>query len=183
VLGAAGFTVEEGSFEAIFRENEEEFYGHPAIKSYVAREAMSFKKTAWRAVLREGDGVVGIHIPRGADLSPESVEEGFKLSMALTKERYPEFNARAIHCFSWMLDPTLADMLGEGSKITKFLSRFSKHPRKSDGSGIFTFVFPGSPDDLSLLPETTSLQRKLKKLYLDGGFIHPFGGIVPEFTD
>jgi hypothetical protein len=183
VLGTAGYTDEEGSFEVTFSEDGEAFYAHASIDNQVSPVAKTYKKSEWRAVLREGEGVVGIHIPRGADLSPESVEEGFRLAMKLTRERYPEFNVKAIHCFSWMLDPTLAEMLGAESKITKFLSRFSKHPRMSDGSGIFTFVFPGSPDDLSLLPETTSLQRKLKKLYLDGGFIHPFGGIVPEFTD
>ena len=183
VLGAAGYTDEEGSFEVTFSEDGEAFYAHASVDNRVSPVAKTYKKSEWRAVLREGEGVVGIHIPRGADLSPESVEEGFRLAMKLTRERYPEFNAKAIQCFSWMLDPTLAEMLGAESKITKFLSRFVKHPRKSDGSGIFTFVFPGKPDSLEELPEKTSLQRKLKAHYLSGGFIHPFGGIVPEFCE
>ena len=182
VLGAAGYTDDEGSFEVSFSENGDAFYAHAAIDNRVSPIARMYKKSEWHAVLREGDGTVGIHIPRGTDLSPESVEAGFRLAMKLTQERYPEFNVKAIHCFSWMLDPTLADMLGAESKITKFLSRFVKHPRMSDGSGIFTFVFPGKPDSLEELPEGTSLQMKLKAHYLSGGFIHPFGGIVPEFT-
>ena len=183
VLGAAGYTDEEGSFEVTFSEDGEAFYAHASVDNRVSPVAKTYKKSEWRAVLREGEGVVGIHIPRGADLSPASVEESFRLAMKLTRERYPEFNAKAIQCFSWMLDPTLADMLGAESKITKFLSRFVKHPRKSDGSGIFTFVFPGKPDSLEELPEKTSLHRKLKAHYLSGGFIHPFGGIVPEFCE
>jgi hypothetical protein len=183
VLGSAGYTDEDGSFEAVYREDDDAFYGHASENNYVSPVARTFKKSEWRAVFREGDGAVGLHIPRGADLSPESVEEGFKLSMELTKKHYPEFNARAIHCVSWMLDPNLADMLGEESKIIKFLNRFTKHPVKNNGEGVFTFVFPGKPEDLTELPENTSLQRKLKKRYLDGKFIHLFGGIVSDFVD
>ena len=31
------------------------------------------------------------------------------------------------------------------------------------------------------LPEDTSLMRGLKKLYLDGGHIYAYAGLIPEF--
>ena len=40
------------------------------------------------------------------------------------------------------------------------------------------FVFNGRPENLADLEETTSLHRKLKKVYLDGGYNHPYAGII-----
>jgi hypothetical protein len=40
------------------------------------------------------------------------------------------------------------------------------------------FVFNGRPENLEDLEETTSLHRKLKKVYLDGGYNHPYAGII-----
>lgn len=137
--------------------------------------------TRENAALREyGDLSVSYMLSRGVDLSPESIDESLRLATRLTRERYPEFDAKAIHFVSWMLDPRLAEMLGEDSRLTKFLSRFSKHPCKSDGNAVFTCVFPGKPESLDDLPEDTSLQRKIKAHYLGGGYIHSFAGVITE---
>lgn len=180
VLGSAGYTDTDGSFTAEFAETEDAFWGHRMVNSMASPTRAVYKKSEWEAILRYGDGVVGIHIPRGADMSPNKIRESFRLAFRLAKERYSEFNPKMIVCASWMLDPKLAELLGEGSKITGFLNCFEKFPVKSDGSAVFSFVFPKAFDNYEDLPEDTSLQRKLKKLYIDGGFIHPFGGIVTD---
>ena len=108
------------------------------------------------------------------------MKEGFRLALELTEKHYPEYNAKAVLCSSWMLDPKLQELLGEKSKIYAFIDQFVKYPSKSGGSDIFGFVFPRSCKSYEDLPEDTSLRRKLKALYLSGECIHSFSGIVRE---
>jgi hypothetical protein len=45
---------------------------------------------------------------------------------------------------------------------------------------VFNFVFPGYGDDFSKLPEDTSLQRKIKAMYLSGKYIYEYAGACFE---
>jgi len=58
------------------------------------------------------------------------------------------------------------------------MRRFAKHPIRSSGKEVFKFVFLKRTDDYTTLPEDTSLQRKLKQIYLDGGCIHGYAGVI-----
>ena len=44
------------------------------------------------------------------------------------KKHYPELSPKCIVCCSWLLSPTLAEILGKDTNITKFMKRFTKHP-------------------------------------------------------
>lgn len=180
VLGSAGFEEDENSFSADFKETDTAYVGRVIRNSLVSRITAEYKKCDWEILLSEGDGFAGVHIPRGADLSPEKITESFKLALDKTRRHYPEFAAKAVCCSSWMLDPSLVDILGEKSKISGFVNSFVKYPRKSSETNIFGFVFPKIYDSYATLPEDTSLQRKLKERYLKGEFIHAFSGIVPN---
>ena len=131
-------------------------------------------------MLDEGDGFAGVHIPRGADLTDEKITESFKLALEKARKYYPEFSAKAVCCSSWMLDPSLEEILGEKSKITGFVRRFVKYPMKSNEKSIFGFVFPKIFSSYASLPEDTTLRRKLKERYLRGEYIHTFSGVVPD---
>jgi len=179
-LGSDGYIENNGSFTAEFTETNDSYIGNPAIKSLVSEKKYLYKKSDWEVLLKKGDGFAGIHIPHGADLSPDKIKESFRLALKITRERYPEYDAKAIACVSWMLDPKLEELLGEKSKITGFIRCFEKYPIKSGGHNIFGFVFPRNYNSYESLPEDTSLRRKLKKLYLDGGYIYSFAGIVKE---
>ena len=69
-------------------------------------------------------------------------------------------------------------MLGADSKIAAYGARFARYPLMSAGREVFSFVFPPNVTDLGALPENTRLERGLKKLYLNGGYIHAFAGII-----
>ena len=180
VLGSAGFEDGENSFSADFKETDTAYIGRVIRDSLVSRDTAEYEKCDWEILLAEGDGFAGVHIPRGADLSPEKIAESFKLALEKTRRHYPEFSAKAVCCTSWMLDPSLVDILGEKSKIAGFVNSFVKYPRKSSETNIFGFVFPKIFNSYANLPEDTSLQRKLKERYLRGEFIHAFSGIVPN---
>ena len=129
--------------------------------------------------MRKGDPFVSLHIARGADFSREHLDDvisrGFKrMQDIFVGEESPCYAA----CFSWLLSPALPKMLGESSKISGFSGRFTKIPIKALGTGCFGYVFPGYSCDICDLPEDTTLRRGIKRLYLDGGFVHEAGGII-----
>ena len=178
MLGSAGYEDEADAFEVSFREDEENFYGFPCVDHVIATTEQVFSKKEWEIFLRPDDDVLSIHIPRGCDLSSEAVDRYFNAGFKIADERYPDYNCKALYGYSWILDPHLEELLGAESKIAGFQRRFIKYPPKTDGTAAFMFVFNGRPANLEDLEETTSLHRKLKKVYLDGGYNHPYAGII-----
>ena len=179
-LGTAGYTDTEGAFTPTLEETETHWQGNVADNSGLVRlEKQLFAKTQWELLAGPGDDVLGIHIPRGMDIRPEAVNAAIAGITAHIRKYYPELNIRAIHCNSWMLNPTLGALIGHESKLALFSDRFCRYPALSNGKAVFNFVFgTGDNPDLQTLPEDTRLQRAIKQRYLDGGFIHAFGGYI-----
>ncbi len=177
-IGAAGFTDEEGAFEAPFTETEDAYIGHPAVDYLVQREPQSFPKAEWECVLRPGDHVVSVHIPAKTDFSPEAVEKSYKEGLEFIDKFFPDFKPKAYFCKSWLMDPHLEEILGSESKIAKFQNGFTRWTGASEGKEIFSFVFVGFKGELEDLPEDTSLMRGLKKRYLEGKHIHGYNGVL-----
>ncbi len=182
VLGSPGFCDEEGSFGADFVETDEAYIGHTACDSLVSSEVSTFKKDEWECVLKDGDDMLSVHIPRNTDLSPEAIWKSYEGGMKMAKERFPEYNAKYIHCASWIIDAQLEKLLGEKSRIVGFGKTFLRFPLRSKrGRDGFTFVFLGHRGPESELLEDTSLRRKIKELYLSGGYTYASGGIVADY--
>ncbi len=177
-LGSAGYTDPEGAFSCTFREDAEYFYGHGCFDFAVSPQEQRFSKREWECVLRPGDPCLGMHIPAGADISVETVKRSIAAARELVKQRFPEFAGRLVFCSSWLLDPQLSWLLGERSNISAFQNCYIRFPQLSPGTSVFGFVFPKRYGSLEQLPEDSSLRRKLKKLYLDGGYIYGYAGVI-----
>lgn len=178
VLGSAGCEDPEGAWQVSCRETETGWYGYPTADCKISAKEVFFSKEEWDCVLRPDDYVLSIHLPKGMDLSRENVDIAFTTAIEKAKVWYPDQKIRGLYCASWLLDPALADFLGEHSKIVQFGNRFVRHPIKDDGQAVFRFVFPPNITDLNDLPENTSLERGLKNLYLNGGYIYGYRGVI-----
>lgn len=177
ILGSAGYTDAEGSYFAEFSETDDEFVGCVADENAVVhKEKVSFSKKDWEIILKPGDDVIAFHIPKGADLSRENLDRVFRNGAKYIGERYPDRNIRCMTCGSWLLSPELKSILKPESNILAFGDRFVRFPMKDSGKAVFSFVFIGKFDSYNDLPENTSLERALKKLYIDGGYIHSYPG-------
>jgi hypothetical protein len=182
VLGSPGFCDEEGSFSADFIETDEAYIGHTACDSLVSSEVSTFKKDEWECVLKDGDDMLSVHIPRNTDLSPEAIWKSYEGGMKMARERFPEYNPKYLHCASWIIDAQLEKLLGEKSRNVGFGKTFLRFPLRSKrGRDGFVFVFLGHRGPESELPEDTSLRRKIKELYLNGGYTYASGGIVADY--
>lgn len=176
-VGSKYYEAPENSFSVTFEEDDEKFVGHGVFHNKVSLIKMTFSKDHWSCIARPGDPCVNLHIPRGADISMVALDKALADARELVATRYPEKPPMQVHCNSWLLDPKLGALLGPHARITQFMERFVKHPQLSKGSGPFGYVFPKT-EDYASLPEHTSLQRKLKKLYLDGSCIYGCSGLL-----
>ncbi len=171
VLGAAGSTDEDGSFDAEFSETDEVWVAHEAVGGYVCRELETFKKSEWECIVSSEDEVLSLHIPRNVDFSAEAIDESIDVGLKMARERFPERKPKIVFCNSWLLDPQLGELLGDESKIVAYGNRFMRFPYgQGNGRAGFGFVFLGCKEDnLDELPEDTSLRRKLKAFWMNGG--------------
>lgn len=178
LVGSAGYEDEEGAFDVSFSEDDVKFHGYAVVDNVVETAPRSFSKADWDCIARPGDDCLGMHIPRKADISLGTVKEACAAARRIARERYPECNIGVIDCISWMLNPKLEEIMGSQSKLAGFMNCFVKYPNKDPGTAVFGFVFPKRYESYQTLPEDTSLRRKLKQLYIDGGCIHGYSGII-----
>lgn len=176
-LGSAGHEDDADAFAVTFEEDAENYYGHGCYDCVVSQNRETFPKSQWDCLIKPGDFCLGMHIPQGANIAPEHIQKACEDAKRIAVQYYPECNGSEIYCASWLLDPILEELSGEHSKLTAFMKCFSKHPHKNDGKSVFGFIFPRYCEDYRELPEDTSLQRKVKKLYIDGGYIYFTSGI------
>lgn len=178
VLGSAGCEDAEGSWEVACRETADGWYGYPTVDCKITNQEVFYSKTEWECALRPDEYVLSVHLPKGMDLSKENVDYAFTTAIEKARQWYPDQQIKGLYCGSWLLDPALVNILGENSKIIHFGNRFVRHPIKDDGQAVFRFVFPPNITDLNDLPENTSLERGLKNLYLSGGYIYGYRGVI-----
>lgn len=112
---------------------------------------------------------VSVHIPSDADLSPAAVDRSLGEARAFFAKFEPAYAEAPFVCFSWMLDPSLGELLPPTSRVRMFAERFEvKTTEERDDYYQFIFKRPrGTP--ISELPEETSLQRALKARLAAGG--------------
>lgn len=178
MLGAAGYEDETDAFEPVFSEDAEKFVGHGVYDAVISRKTQEYPKSRWECFAKQGDKCMGIHLPRGADISPEHIRTACKTAYEIIEKSYPDYIGVPVHVGSWLLDPNLETFVGPDSNIIRFARMFVPYPTKSRGRAADSFVFPGRYEKVEDLPENTRLQRAMKQHYLNGGYTYSYGGIL-----
>ena len=92
---------------------------------------------------------------------------------------YPDYAGAEYVCDSWLLSPELGKLLPAGSNIASFQNRFRITKVEPDARDYLGWLFRVKEDTPAEdLPETTSLQRSVKKLVLSGGSIGVAWGVM-----
>lgn len=180
-LGSVHFEDEDDSWTAFVEETPDAWIGYPFKEDgYVSKEKIELPKNEWKKVLENGDPVIRLHIPPIGKMTPELIDQTLEETKKFAAKHFPEFNYKAFACHSWLVDPQLDGILNPESNIVKFRQRFHSLTRKSSGEDVFNFIF-NKPDmnfDIKDLPEDSSLQRALKKHYLNGKAIYELEGFL-----
>lgn len=74
--------------------------------------------------LPAGTPVINCHVPYGADLNPEVVEQSFNDAVRFIRKYFPDIQYTAFLCYSWLLYPAMITILGSNSNIKQFAKRF-----------------------------------------------------------
>ncbi len=181
LLGTPPEEDNKKSFRTDVTETEDSFIGYRADRmEESASEPSEYPKSEWQLLLKKGDPILSVHIPNKGALTKEACEESYMRAREVFKSCYPEFGYKAFHCHSWMLDPKLREFLPENSNILAFQGKYTLYPGETEGIDVFNFVFKMQYTkglDYKRIPEDTSLQRALKKHYLDGKYIYEYEGV------
>ncbi|OIV36671.1 hypothetical protein BIV57_14975 [Mangrovactinospora gilvigrisea] len=138
----------------------------------------------------DGEPGLGVHIPEGGAMDPESCDASFARSAGFFQQFFPEYfrgegkDGIRVSCHSWLLDPQLAEYLPEQSNILRFQRRFSRpesepwrqHEPDEKGltqgdRGIVEFVFRRmvtTPEEIAALPAHSRLERAVLAHLADG---------------
>ena len=129
--------------------------------------------------LKKDDPIVEVHIPAGADLSPEAVRASMKQAVAFFAGHFPEYKFAHFTCHSWLLDASLDELLPSGSNILQFRDTFT--PIKADESDAalrYVFKWNTNRRNLRSAVASSSLAERMKKYALKGGALHETLGAV-----
>lgn len=127
----------------------------------------------------EGEKAIGLHIPSDADLSGESVDASFRQAKLFFQTYYKEYEYSKYTCNSWLMSPALTPLLSGGSNILSFQKRFHIIREDREDKEYIEWLFQVPADtEYRELPQKTSLQRKVRKLLLEGGAVGSAFGIM-----
>ncbi len=174
LVGSVGCEDDAGSFVAEVCETESEIIGNLIVDGDVKKEKTTLSKQEWELCLSKGDTVVAVHIPRGEDFNPESMEASYNRIREIMRDCFPDIHYKAFHCKSWMMSRDLRKVLKPESNILSFQNKYIHYPTVSSGEWILGNVFPGEGGiaNLEKFSEETSLQRNVKALYKNGDYIY-----------
>lgn len=123
----------------------------------------------YELIRQEGRPVISLHIPSDARLDIPALRASWEQAREVLDRAFPEYAGAEMYCHSWLLSPTLRELLPPDSRILGFQRSFRITPLEKDSREYLQWVFKNSelaPEDY---PEDTSLQRKVKELVLGGG--------------
>ena len=124
-------------------------------------------------VFPENSFYLDAHIPGSGPLKPELCQESYEKAAAFYRKRFGDEKI-VFSCYSWLLSPDLDALLPEKSNILAFAHRFTLAETSPDTKFdhlVYAFGVHEKPEDLSVLPENSSLQRALKAWLMEGNIL------------
>lgn len=120
-----------------------------------------------------GERAVSLHIPSDARLAPDLLNDSVRQAKGFLGQYFPEWQPLPMVCESWLLSPKLKYLLPPEARIRHFHDAFDLISEDPDDLAALEWVFyvpetlraSAKPEDL---PESTSLQRKMKAKLLEG---------------
>ena len=177
VLGSAGCEDEDGSFSGELTETETAYTGITVKDGLAVNCAVTLPKSEWSLALSTGDTVVSVHIPSGGPMSPDIVEADLRRGAQIIRSCFCDFDF--FYCSSWLLDIDIKRITGKEGNVTAFGDRFMRFPVKSNGGGVYEYVFNkrGTCPPETLVA-TNSFSRAIKEHLCAGGFVYGAEGIM-----
>lgn len=111
--------------------------------------------------------IVYMHVPSGSDLSVSAIERSVSLAGDFIKEKFPEYFGAEYIISSWLLSPSLKEVLPKTSKILAF-QRLFEITKTAPSDGYKFWVYGSNDIAPAEFAEDTTLQRGIKNYVLSG---------------
>lgn len=132
-------------------------------------------------VTYNGEKAISLHIPSDASLELSGLRASYMQARALITQGFPDYADVPMICHSWLLSPTLQELLPTSSRILKFQDSFEITGCSATSTSFLQWIYKNAALPLEELPENTTLQRNLKEFLLAGGsFLTGEGTLIPE---
>lgn len=154
--------------------------GYPVSRDgAIERNLVRLEEGEWDEILKEGDSVLGVHIPATGTMDYTRCCRSFSRSLPFFKRHFPEFEPRAFTCSSWLLDRQLKDHLPADTNIIRFLNEWNLIPEpEADSRQTIERVFGDVGSDFNTWPQSTSLQQIIVGHMNEGGLWRMGAGII-----
>ena len=113
-----------------------------------------------KLALPNGSPVINCHIQKGANISAALVNESIDQAKVFFKDCFPSIEYKAFLCYSWLLYPSMLNMLPKDSNIKQFAEHFSIIGACNDSEQAMENLFDYGKHNLPCNP--TTLQRMAK---------------------
>lgn len=157
------------AFEAKLIKEDGKLTGHPILPAGVISEkTVTIDLSQWTLVLKQGDILMGFHIPGGEGYDPGHMRENSIAAIELFEKYFPHFDIKGIGSESWLYDPHIARLLGGKGNIPQMQQQMYIYPITS-GDGMMWTILLGGEKPLKDAPRDTRLQRAACEYMEKGG--------------
>lgn len=135
-------------------------------------------------IIKYGDAIYNIHIPRGSKLDSVSCKKSITLAVDTLGDIFKNIPTDIMMCHSWLLSPKNANFMAKDSNIAKFANMFKLVDENAGAEQHFRWIFDIIQDekvytknkkklgyyyDLSKYDTKSSLQALTKDYVMAGG--------------
>lgn len=115
-----------------------------------------------------GAPVLSVHVPASGPLDADACERSLRDAAEFFPRHYPDRPVRGYVCYSWLLDPALAEHLPAESNIVRFQRRFSTFTLPQVNDAPFRELFPEAWADPQNCRPRGALQSAFRDRLLSG---------------
>lgn len=131
--------------------------------------------------INKGDAVIEVHIPAKTDLSPTACRASFAQAKAFFARYFPQYTYEHFTCHSWMMDPTLKQVMKADSRILAFQTMFDVvHTEPSNDLLRYMFRWDVTPEMLPGLTPISQTAERVKAHVLAGGSFQMGLGVIDK---
>lgn len=153
---------EDSVGKTYFYEDDSKYVANVVSKDgTVSLTTTEFDKSVWKDYLRAGSPTIAIHIPSKIEYTPENARLAFIEAVEFYKNFYPDHNAKAIDCHSWIFSKQLHKVLPAESKILAVMDAAHCLPD-----------FGSFDEDIMFIRKGTSMYNKIAEERAKGTVFH-----------
>jgi hypothetical protein len=123
-------------------------------------------------LLTFGDAAVTLHIPASGRMDRERCLDSLRRIVKFSREFHPDFDYKAIVCYSWLLDKQFGTFLSPESNVMQFQKLGHIFPLDADETREIIWRIWGKPGvqmEVKDLPAASSMEKGVKQFILNGG--------------